>query len=140
MELFLNLFWLMLAVPAVWMLIEGRSRGWEREHRFGSAVVLSCVLLLLFPVISATDDLHAMRPEMEESNPSKRMAQQAAGEKSPHSKLSGDGTLPAQLVQVSFSLEYAVCGVVILPAATVPEQAQLRTNSCRAPPSSHQIA
>ncbi|MGD0790332.1 MAG: hypothetical protein ABR920_01060 [Terriglobales bacterium] len=28
---------------------------------------LGCALVLLFPVISATDDLHAMRPEMEES-------------------------------------------------------------------------
>jgi hypothetical protein len=29
--------------------------------------VLGCALVLLFPVISASDDLHAMRPEMEES-------------------------------------------------------------------------
>jgi hypothetical protein len=97
-------------------------------------------LLLLFPVISATDDLHAMQPEMEESGPSKRMAKQVAGEKSPHSKLSGDGTLPAQLVQVSFSLEYAVCGLVTLPAMGVPEPAQLLANSCRAPPYSSQKA
>src|SRR5271165_7011758 len=100
MELFLNLIWLMLAVPSVWVLMRGRGRGWKHEHHCGSVVVLDCVLLLLFPVISATDDLHAMRPEMEQSNPSKRMAKQIAGEKSPHSKLSGDGTLPAQLVQV----------------------------------------
>ena len=42
---------------------------------------LGCALVLLFPVISATDDLHAMRAEMEESSPGKRGVCQAAGEK-----------------------------------------------------------
>jgi ABC-type Fe3+-siderophore transport system permease subunit len=43
--------------------------------------VLGCALVLLFPVISASDDLHAMRAEMEESSPSKRSVSQTAGEK-----------------------------------------------------------
>ncbi|MGA7575355.1 MAG: hypothetical protein WCA97_15320 [Terriglobales bacterium] len=72
MELFLNLCWLSLLLPA-WLL-------WRRRHGSGKAVTstgkraplvflcaLGCALILLFPVISATDDLHAMRPEMEES-------------------------------------------------------------------------
>jgi len=42
---------------------------------------LGCALVLLFPVISATDDMHAMRAEMEESSPGKRGICQAAGEK-----------------------------------------------------------
>ena len=81
MELFLNVLWLLLAVPAVW--------AWRREPastkgviRLGSArrmMVLSCALMLLFPVISATDDLHAMRPEMEESSSSKRIVQTQLG-------------------------------------------------------------
>lgn len=44
-------------------------------------IALACLLVLLFPVISATDDLHAMRAEMEESSPGKRGVRQAAGEK-----------------------------------------------------------
>jgi hypothetical protein len=43
---------------------------------------LGCALVLLFPVISASDDLHAMRAEMEDSATSKRSARQFAGEKS----------------------------------------------------------
>jgi hypothetical protein len=35
-------------------------------------MALACALVVLFPVISATDDLHAMRAEMEESPISKR--------------------------------------------------------------------
>ena len=44
-------------------------------------LALGCALVLLFPVISATDDLHAMRAEMEESATSKRAVRQAGGEK-----------------------------------------------------------
>ncbi len=43
--------------------------------------VLGCALVLLFPVISASDDLHAMRAEMEESTPGKRGVGPAANEK-----------------------------------------------------------
>lgn len=35
-------------------------------------MALACALVVLFPVISATDDLHAVRAEMEESPISKR--------------------------------------------------------------------
>ena len=66
MELALNLLWLMLGVPAIWM--------WRHEsvcakdcRCFGgirSFVLFGCVLMLLFPVISATDDLNAMRQEI----------------------------------------------------------------------------
>jgi hypothetical protein len=39
------------------------------------------VLVLLFPVISASDDLHAMRAEMEESATNKRTVRQAGSDK-----------------------------------------------------------
>ena len=82
MELLLNLAWLLLALPACWL--------WQRSFRTRTQgtlgarqclLALACLLVLLFPVISATDDLHAMRTEMEESSPGKRSARQAAGEK-----------------------------------------------------------
>lgn len=66
MELLLNLCWLALLLPAglLW-----RRRTASRGHATGfqHLCVLGCALVLLFPVISATDDLHPMRPEMEES-------------------------------------------------------------------------
>lgn len=78
MELFLNLCWLSLLLPAflLWRRRTGstglsrRVRGLERRSEQRPVIfigVLGCALILLFPVISATDDLHAMRPEMEES-------------------------------------------------------------------------
>ena len=82
MELLLNLAWVLLALPAYWL--------WRRDAglRLGRGVTalqcllaLGCALVLLFPVISASDDLHAMRDEMEESASSKRSVRQAGSDK-----------------------------------------------------------
>ena len=82
MELLLNLAWVLMAVPAYWLW---RQCAGARASRGVSALqcllALGCVLVLLFPVISATDDLHAMRTEMEESSTSKRAVRQAGGDK-----------------------------------------------------------
>jgi hypothetical protein len=82
MELFLNLAWVLLALPAYWLW--RRSSPTRAQGRLGSVqclLALACLLVLLFPVISATDDLHAMRAEMEESSPGKRSVRQAVAEK-----------------------------------------------------------
>jgi len=97
MELLLNLTWLLLAIPAYWLW--RRSFNTRALGKLGSLqclLALACLLVLLFPVISATDDLHVMRTEMEESSPGKRSARQAAGEKTSvwHSRWQ---TLPAMV-------------------------------------------
>jgi hypothetical protein len=77
MELLLNLAWLLLALPACWLWRQG-------ARRFSSLqclLALGCALVLLFPVISASDDLHAMRAEMEDSSISKRTVRQASNDK-----------------------------------------------------------
>jgi len=82
MELLLNLAWLLLALPAYWLWRRGtEARVPRRVSSLQCLLALGCVLVLLFPVISASDDLHAMRAEMEESSPSKRTVRQAGGEK-----------------------------------------------------------
>lgn len=79
MELLLNVVWLTLAIPAlwVWRRIPVGARDSRAPRRLHAFLILSCLLVLLFPVISATDDLHAMQQEMEESSPSKRTVRQA---------------------------------------------------------------
>jgi hypothetical protein len=76
MELLLNLAWLLLALPAYWL--------WRRRARNVTSLqcllALACTLVLLFPVISASDDLHAMRAEMEDSSVSKRTVRAAGSE------------------------------------------------------------
>jgi hypothetical protein len=81
MELLLNLAWLLLALPAYWLWRDSRtvSRKFRPSH---SLLALACMLVVLFPVISATDDLHAMRAEMEESPSTKRNISQTSSDRS----------------------------------------------------------
>jgi hypothetical protein len=95
MELLLNLAWLLLALPAFWLWRRNfHTRALGKLGSLQCLLALACLLVLLFPVISATDDLHVMRTEMEESSPGKRSARQAAAEKTSvwHSRWQ---TLPA---------------------------------------------
>jgi hypothetical protein len=80
MELFLNLVWLLLAMPAYCLWRKARrGPNVEGHSSLQYLLALGCALVLLFPVVSATDDLHAMRAEMEES--SKRGVRQAVSDK-----------------------------------------------------------
>ena len=82
MELVLNLAWILLALPAYWLWRRGRGARRAREvTSLQFVLALGCVVVLLFPVISATDDLHVMRAEMEDSSISKRAVRQAGNDK-----------------------------------------------------------
>jgi hypothetical protein len=81
MELLLNLAWLLLALPAYWLWSNSRNRAGRQFTSLQCLLTLGCVLVILFPVISATDDLRAMRAEMEESPASKRSLRQTTTEK-----------------------------------------------------------
>lgn len=72
MELFLNLCWLALLLPA-YLLWRRRvsSEPWTRAS-FLIVCTLGCALVLLFPVISASDDLHTVGQAIEESERSFR--------------------------------------------------------------------
>jgi hypothetical protein len=79
MELLLNLAWLLLALPAWWLW-----RGHKPARKFSSLhclLALGCMLVVLFPVVSATDDLRAMRAEMEESPDGKRSIRQSTNDR-----------------------------------------------------------
>jgi hypothetical protein len=101
MELLLNLAWLFLALPAYWLWRASRTP--HANRKFSSLqclLALGCLLVVLFPVVSATDDLRAMRTEMEESPSSKRTIRQASGDKTSAWKLQ----TPPALVSTSHAL------------------------------------
>jgi hypothetical protein len=82
MELLLNLAWMLLALPAFWLWRRGGdARVARRVTALQCLLALGCAVVVLFPVISATDDLHAMRAEMEDSAISKRTVRQAGSDK-----------------------------------------------------------
>ena len=103
MELLLNLAWVLLALPAYWVWRRGAgTRGARRVSASQGLLTLGCVLVLLFPVISASDDLHAMRAEMEDSSVSKRTVRQASSDRSSSwvNRLQGPPALAASAVWV----------------------------------------
>jgi hypothetical protein len=72
MELALNLGWLVISA-ALFVFFRRCVTGPAREQSFWiTGVVLVCVVCLLFPVVSMTDDLNSS-PAMPEATKSKRL-------------------------------------------------------------------
>lgn len=132
MEFLLNLVWLLLALPASWLWLRS-ARARESFSSSQCLLALSCALVILFPVISATDDLRAMRAVMEESPASKRNLRHVSTEKS-----SGNGRLhppPAILhAEIFFSLRTGFAMPQPLPKFSFSSTRLLHTG--RSPPAS----
>ncbi len=134
MELLLNLGWLLLAVPAFWLWREStRSPGQRRFGALQGVFCLACALVILFPVVSATDDLRVMRAEMEESPTGKRSIGQSGSEKS---SASGSQTQPALVLSVHTPVpfEHGWLSLAAIPLFTPASPALIRAG--RAPPQS----
>ena len=133
MELLLNLLWLLLVMPAFWLWRYSRTAPERRSASpLHCLLALGCLLVILFPVISATDDLHAMRAEMEESPTTKRSVGHSSGDKSsPSNSL----LQPALIVtlRVPFAPESAWYQAPPALTSIVGSPAVLRAS--RAPPS-----
>jgi hypothetical protein len=84
-------------------------------------------------VVSATDDLHAMRPEIEESSLSKRALRPATGHKA-QVRLSSADASPVEAGPFSDDPQ-AVSGKVLLPSMVLPEPRRPAAPTGRAPPS-----
>ena len=137
MELLLNLAWLLLAVPAYWLWRGSRNaRTQSNISSLHCIVALGCLLFMLFPVISATDDLVAMRTEMEESPAGKRSMKQAATDKLSVGKtrIQSPPALPGALAAVACTGE---CRLLppISSFPVHPERRSLRAG--RSPPVLH---
>jgi hypothetical protein len=72
-ELVLNLVWLGISLAALTVgcvKVADTQQGWRRG---ATVVALLCLICLLFPVISATDDLNNAGPAMLETSKLKRL-------------------------------------------------------------------
>jgi hypothetical protein len=132
MELLLNLAWLLLALPAYWLWRRG-TRGFSSLQCLLS---LGCLLVLLFPVISASDDLHAMQTETEDSSVSKRTVRQAASDKNSGwlNRMQGP---PAALANVVRLVAPKVGLLEVSTAPVSPLAGPCVSDAGRAPPFSH---
>jgi hypothetical protein len=70
MELTLNLIWLTLAVGVLFAFMRSQSGSARIAHvpYRKSMVALACVAVLLFPIVSASDDLHPTQAVMEDAS------------------------------------------------------------------------
>ena len=134
MELLLNILWLALALPAVWMWRHKPACA-NHPQRFGSwrpFLLFGCALVLLFPVVSATDDLQAMRPEMEESS-SSLVLKQTAGTRS-SAWTHPTGSFLSEFSAPALGGNDPLCGLVSLASTPLPERAFFSQKDSRAPP------
>lgn len=75
MELLLNLVWLLVATAAIVLWLNQRrcSASTGRRDLLLQSVALACALAVLFPAISATDDLHAAQLAVEASDVARKV-------------------------------------------------------------------
>lgn len=125
MELLLNLAWLLLALPAYWVW-RGRTNALTRRvSPFQLLLALGCILVVLFPVISATDDLRAMRAEFEEPA-GKHSIRQSGNERVSSSKWQAQPALTSALNFVAANERGWWCipecfpGALAVPADSCP--------------------
>jgi hypothetical protein len=91
MELALNLVWAVIAAASYAVLILSlrrqssgpASRAESGQSRARCVIALTCILAILFPVISLTDDLHEMQATAEEASPSGLIIKKCVASHSP---------------------------------------------------------
>jgi hypothetical protein len=137
MELLLNLLWLTLALPAIWVWRHEptRARHALSCSRVRASLLLLCVLTLLFPVVSATDDLHPLRSEIEESSPSKRLVKQSSCNSSATNLLHLDNFFARLSSDALVCPGNEICALTSLHSFVIPELVTGRQRASRAPPS-----
>jgi len=135
MELLLNLLWLMLAVPGVWLWHRQAhsAEGLKHGKRFSCVLLLGCILILLFPVISASDDMHAMRSEAEESSPCNKLAKQLQV-KATQFHSAGDGNVLALFSNFLIHADFTHEMVALVSATHSSLPGHVQSANGRAPP------
>jgi lysylphosphatidylglycerol synthetase-like protein (DUF2156 family) len=138
MELALNLAWFIIAVASYALLVRhlanlgaGHACGPSRCH---CIVALSCVLAILFPVISLTDDLHEMQAAVEEPS-SSCVVMKRCGVNHPLAPISSSHQLPYIVSSTRTDVSWVVFGNIVIQRMAHPSLGLSLTTFGRAPPS-----
>jgi hypothetical protein len=134
MELLLNLIWTALAMAAFGAFAIGRrhSSSWVAPGPFAKALCgVACAVVLLFPVVSATDDLHPTQAMVEDA--AKRVRTALVH---PHSS---DGYHPVSLLPVLLAMWLSLAlfesrSFLFFEPAAAPILRALAPHEGRAPP------
>jgi hypothetical protein len=115
MELLLNLIWISLAPLAFFGFLRRRGMSGQlaRVPYRKSLLALVCVVVLLFPVISASDDLHPTQVILEEASRRVHLAIAA-----PHLL---SASLPLSMLPAILALYLMFALATFLPCRSLPE-------------------
>ena len=117
MEHILNAFWLILAWSSVAWLFR-REPGSKSRSLIG-LIALSCVLMLLFPVISVSDDLHSSSFAIEESQGGRKQLRTVELQKHIALHAPGADLLATSAEPVRFCLRQALASPLASPQEDV---------------------
>ena len=136
MELTLNLLWVLLMIPAFWVWHQATLKGaHKRTHSLRCLLIVGGIMMVLFPVVSATYDLQMMRPEVEETGTGNRPGN------SYHGKLSASPDDPASSCAILATpfrllLTSTVLALAVQNPFPAPVARSVDANAGRAPPNS----
>lgn len=136
MELLLNLVWLGIAIASYVILgwrLARRGRKATSPRRVQSIMALSCVLAILFPVISLTDDLHEMQATLEEASSARLVIKQCGAT---HLLTAKRALHSIHLAAPSFAtaMHWTVLGGVTIQKVSRPSPGVQVSKLSRAPP------
>lgn len=138
MEIALNIFWLLLAVASLvaWTRLAGTATGRRQRHQSQRRLLTLCyTLVLLFPVISMTDDLHGEEAALEEPPAAKALLK--AVNDGTHASHPGKFQSPLALATDPASVAHCECfgWYVVDPSFLPPRTVSIEHPLGRAPPS-----
>lgn len=137
MEIVLNILWLLLALAgvAVWRTRWARERRTRRHAPWREWTAVACALVLLFFVVSLTDDLHANPIVLEDCGASRRQVHSISAapvwQQSGHFPTGpGVGVIPAPALLPDFAFQPLFVSVL----NSLPARPTLQAHCGRAPP------
>jgi hypothetical protein len=139
MELFLNILWVLIALAGavIWRTRWTGQARLRRHTAWREWTAFVCAMVLLFFVVSLTDDLHADLMLFEECSGSRRLATCLA---CPHHSSPPDGSGAAHawaILPSGLHVESLVFGALVLPTLGNRElQTNVKRAADRAPPAS----
>jgi hypothetical protein len=128
MELLLNIVWLLVALAALARCATWASGQSDRKRVVAVALATACMVALLFPIISITDDLHDSVAVLEESAALRRTGGAAALQHAP---------LLAAAVAMLASLSVPVLSILTFTSEktfSLPSSPAARVLTLRGPP------
>jgi hypothetical protein len=125
-ELLLNVLWLLLVIVPE---LCHRCRRVPRRHSRAAVLAFICSVVLLFPVISASDDLQRVGGETEESAGKEVTKRSGSTSKHQHAQPSFC-QIPSSLLPVVLDVQ----GTILLHSVRLPQLLGLKERSGRGPP------